>query len=322
MIFWLLAFLVVVLLLVAGFYWYKKRKQQQQRRKRKNYRRKPFYTKENEETKAQRAAMEGTTKLNKPPYKIKLEDLLSERKFAVYQFMEDFKNRNYACLKVDSLVFEISENLTQAALQYLHQDMDIKDKNKDPQGNNFGYVDIPGIREYIKLRPKDPPDWWPQHPSHFESAFTAFHEKYSQISLKCFKILSEWVDVDEPEPQRLIRKEDYEIISKVLPERSSVSMIKYHQLKDPLEVCDEHCDTGILTFITRTHHPALEIWDRSEKKYVKIEELLEVGDIVVFVGEKVPLFSCSMRFPAAHHRVRMAEGSERLSIAYLLDVAN
>jgi len=317
------AIIVVVVLfcLVVGYYFYKKRKSDL-RRKRRNYRRKPWTTKENEETKAQRNSMEGTTQLKKLPYSIKLDDLLSNRKVAVYQFMEDLKNRSYSCIKVDSSLREVSENLTQAALEYLSQDMDIKIKNKDPLGNNIGFIEIANIREYIKLRPKDLPHLWPQHPIHFKKAFDVFHEKYSRISLKCFEILSEWVDVDEPEPQRYIRKEDHDIISQVLEERSSLSMIKYFPLKEPTEVCDEHTDTGILTFITRTHRPALEIWDRSEKKYVKIEEILDVGDIVVFVGEKVPLFSCSMRIPAAFHRVRMNEGPERLSIAYLLDVAN
>jgi len=86
-------------------------------------------------------------------------------------------------------------------------------------------------------------------------------------------------------------------------------------------VCGEHQDTGILTFITRTRIPSLEIWDKQEQKYAKIEELLQEGDVIAFVGEKIPLFSCSNKFTATPHRVRMGPGGERMSIAFLLDVA-
>lgn len=170
------------------------------------------------------------------------------------------------------------------------------------------------------MRPIDADHLWPNKPDNFKDAFTEFHKLYTKIAKNCFVFLSEWVDYDEPDPVRFIRSDDTAAICEVIEERSSLSMIKYFSVEKTTEVCDEHTDTGILTFITRTHRPSLEIWDRSENQYVKIEELLEIGDIVVFVSEKVPLFSGSMNFRAAFHRVRMTEGPVRLSIAYLLDV--
>jgi len=170
------------------------------------------------------------------------------------------------------------------------------------------------------LRPSDPLSLWPQYPDTFEKSFLQFHKEYSKIAIKCFNILSEWVD-DEPNPVRYIKQGDSEKLSILLEERSSLSMIRYYPIENDTEVCDEHTDTGVMTFITRTHRPALELWDRSEKKYVKIEELLDEGDIVVFISEKVPLLSGSMRLKPTRHRVRMASGPERLSIAYLLDTS-
>jgi len=81
-------------------------------------------------------------------------------------------------------------------------------------------------------------------------------------------------------------------------------------------------DTGILTFIIRTKVPSLEIYDRSQDKYVKVEDLTNLGDIIVFMGEKVPMFTGrKTKFPATHHRVIVPSNTERLSMAFLLDVA-
>jgi len=134
-------------------------------------------------------------------------------------------------------------------------------------------------------------------------------------------MLAHYVDPTDNIKSQLIAEKDYKAIEEFLPSKSSVSMIKYFPLQEAKEVCSEHTDTGILTFITRTNRPSLEIWDRSIHKYVKIEELVEVGDIVVFVGEKVPLFSQNASWVATPHRVRMIAGPERLSTAFLLDVA-
>jgi len=204
--------------------------------------------------------------------------------------------------------------LTEVTFQFLSQDLDIKKKNMEKDGNNLGFVHIPRVREYIKLRPSDPDELWPSYPTDFKDTYNAFFSKYSEIAFSSFDILVEYVEQNSTEP--LINPVHVSAIKQFLSEKSSVSMIKYFELKEATEVCAEHTDTGILTFITRTHRPSLEIWDKHEQKYIKIEELLEVGDIILFVSEKIPLFSCSDKLTAAPHRVRMGPGTERVSIAF------
>jgi len=133
-----------------------------------------------------------------------------------------------------------------------------------------------------------------------------------------FELVAEWKDGDGKE---LMTVDKVKVIKEFLEEKSSVSMIKYFAINEDKEVCSTHKDTGILTFITRTSRPSLEIYDRNYGEYIKIEEKMEEGDIIVFVGEKTPLFACSDKLIATPHRVNMQAGGERMSIAFLLDVA-
>jgi hypothetical protein len=272
-------------------------------------------------SKAMRLESIGTTHLKRNLNLIPASQILSKYPNGIQMFCDELKSRSYACIKVDvPEIKNASDRLTEVGLEYLNQELQIKERNIDPASGNVGYVNIPEIREYIKLRLKDPDHLWPQYPDNFKDIFYEFHKQYTKIAKNCFVFLSESVNAEEPHSKRLIRQDDTEAISEVIEERSSLSMIKYYPVEKTTEVCDEHTDTGILTFITRTHRPSLEIWDRSENEYIQIEELLDRGDIVVFVSEKVPLFSGSMDFRPAFHRVRMPAGPVRLSIAYLLDV--
>jgi len=290
---------------------------------RKNYRKKPWMTSDGPEKKLMRDAIEGTTMLEKYPHLLPLSQILAKNGKESELFCDELKNRGYACLKNDCPeIKNTSDDLTVSALDYLNQPLSIKEKNISPiENSNVGYVHIPGVREYMKLHPLSSESLWPEHPDTFKTTFSQFHKSYTQIALTCFHILANWIDYEEPKPIKYIPDAENEGITKRLSERSSLSMIKYYPLEKDTEVCDEHTDTGVMTFITRTQRPSLEVWDRSEKKYIKIEELLDIGDIVVFISEKVPLFSGSMRIKPTLHRVRMSSGPERLSIAYLLDTS-
>jgi len=249
-----------------------------------------------------------------------LDDILAKKKTILNSMCETLKKRGFICIKTKPTFLDASEKLRQVAMEYLSQDLTIKLNNMDPDKNNIGYVHIPGTREYIKLRPNDPEQLWPSSPE-FRSAFQNFFNLYSQLAFTVFDILSHYADPTEPSKKQLIVESDYKAIEEFLPTKSSVSMIKYFTLQQPKEVCEEHTDTGILTFITRTHRPSLEIWDASINKYIRIEELVELGDIIAFTGEKVPLFSQAVSWRGTPHRVRMPAGPERMSIAFLLDVA-
>jgi isopenicillin N synthase-like dioxygenase len=113
-------------------------------------------------------------------------------------------------------------------------------------------------------------------------------------------------------------------------EKSSVSMIHYYPQEDVNAcVCEEHKDTGLLTAVFKTGVPSLQMWDKASDKYVKIEELAADSELILFMGEKIPLFAQqdkslpdSSRFMATPHRVIVPQATvNRLSMAFLLDVA-
>ena len=58
-----------------------------------------------------------------------------------------------------------------------------------------------------------------------------------------------------------------------------------------------------------------------KKDWVKVEEFVDPGDIVVFIGQKVPLFSGSELFTPTLHKVEVPPMTERNAMVFLLDVA-
>eukprot|EP01126_Amoeba_proteus_P018043 TRINITY_DN1899_c0_g2_i5.p1 TRINITY_DN1899_c0_g2~~TRINITY_DN1899_c0_g2_i5.p1 ORF type:complete len:143 (-),score=31.38 TRINITY_DN1899_c0_g2_i5:518-946(-) len=141
------------------------------------------------------------------------------------------------------------------------------------------------------------------------------------MAVSSFKILANFSDSESQTNKPLIETEAYLAIQEFLSTKSSVSGIHYFPLQISKEVCDEHTDTGLLTFITKTHQPSLELWDRMVDRYAKIEQMVEEDCVVVFLGEKIPLFSQNKSWKATPHRVRMEPGPGHISIAFLLDIA-
>eukprot|EP01120_Amphizonella_sp_Union-15-10_P015391 TRINITY_DN7919_c0_g1_i1.p1 TRINITY_DN7919_c0_g1~~TRINITY_DN7919_c0_g1_i1.p1 ORF type:complete len:311 (-),score=65.36 TRINITY_DN7919_c0_g1_i1:114-1046(-) len=254
--------------------------------------------------------------------KISGTEILEGEKETWKNFCLELRDRGYAILKVGKDCFEASEELEKVSKEFFSLPIEQKELSSDPDRNNIGFVSIPGTREYIKLRPSDPISLWPQQPENFTSTFNKFFQEYSKISFACFEALASFIDEMNPNRLPLLKPQDTEAIREFISGKSSISVIRYfiHDLESAT-VCSEHKDTGILTFIVRTKFPSLEIWDKSLEQYVKIEELSELGDLIVFLGEKVPLFSGSKTFCATPHRVIMGGGKERISIAFLLDVA-
>jgi len=269
----------------------------------------------------QRQTMVGTTDVTLPPT-IQAQDIVDGQAKAREEFCLSLKERGYALLRGNKETLETSEALEQKSLEFFKLANDEKMKNGDAMNNNVGYVLITGVREYIKLRPFDPPELWPQAPADFKTAYDSFFASHSKVAFSCFETLAHYIDQSDPTKKPLLNKDEIEAIQEFITSKSSVSMIHYFAHKfESACVCSEHKDTGLLTFIIRTKFPALEMWDKSVHKYVKLEEMTEVGDLIVFMGEKIPLFSTSKIFLATPHRVNMGPDKDRLSMAFLLDVA-
>eukprot|EP01130_Rhizamoeba_saxonica_P012912 TRINITY_DN5487_c0_g1_i1.p1 TRINITY_DN5487_c0_g1~~TRINITY_DN5487_c0_g1_i1.p1 ORF type:complete len:193 (-),score=28.84 TRINITY_DN5487_c0_g1_i1:551-1129(-) len=184
---------------------------------------------------------------------------------------------------------------------------------------NWGYMQKEGVREYIKLRPGDDNFMWPND-EEFRKDYSILFNLVSEVAFPCFERFAQYKNEKN---ESIILEEAIDDIRQLIPSRSSLSVIRYysHNERPYKDVCSDHTDTGILTFVFRTQVPSLEILDKTMGKYVKVEELAEVGDMIVFLGEKSHLFTNSVQFCASPHRVNMVPNTERYSVTFLLDTA-
>jgi len=81
-----------------------------------------------------------------------------------------------------------------------------------------------------------------------------------------------------------------------------------------------HEDTGLITLAVVSKVDALQILDRQTKQWLEVEKLYPPRTIIVWMGEKIPLFSGSSDFKATPHRVVLDKDKERTAMIFLLDV--
>ena len=104
----------------------------------------------------------------------------------------------------------------------------------------------------------------------------------------------------------LIDDSTIDAIDDFVEQKSSISIIHYFpQPSSSTPACDTHTDTGLLTIGVRSDVPGLEIKNRRTGEFDKIEEgdQAPLHEMVLFVGQKVPLFSQSTVFESTEHRV-------------------
>jgi len=175
-------------------------------------------------TKEMRDKMEATTAIALPPL-VHASDIINKTKQSQYQLYYNLKTRGYCPIKVNPSVVAISEKLSEVAFQFLGQDLEIKKIHTEKDGNNLGFIHIPNVREYIKLRPFDPEELWPTYPPDFKESFNAFFEAYSKIAFNSFDLVAEYVEEGSRDP--LIKPDHVLAVKDFINEKSSISMIKY-----------------------------------------------------------------------------------------------
>mmetsp|Transcript_5774 Transcript_5774/g.6277 ORF Transcript_5774/g.6277 Transcript_5774/m.6277 type:complete len:302 (+) Transcript_5774:26-931(+) len=266
----------------------------------------------------------GTTTLSEPLVKVSGAKLIENDKETQELYFQLMKKRGYVVVTAPPHAINAAEILENAAKDYFTQDMETKDKNQVSNLGmraNLGYVHVKGTREYIKLRPNDVEPLWPKYPTCFKKAYEEMYDHYSKLAWACFITLASHIDTTEGNTKPLLDPNTIDAVREFAFSKSSVSMIHYFSQTTEADVCTTHKDTGLLTFLLRTRVPSLEIWDKVEKKYIQAEKLCAVGDVFVYMGEKMPLFTGSRDFNATPHRVIMPPGTERISMAFLLDIA-
>lgn len=209
------------------------------------------------------------------------------------------------------------DELVRAAADFFALPQEEKDKCRHPDADNMGYVLIRGVREFIKVRKTDPDHLWPPA-AEFRAAFGRFFELHLPVVVAALQQIAQ-----EPVAgARFIPPATMEALMEFLDAKSNVAVIRYFPVAEEVETCPEHIDSSILTLITRTNDPALRIVDQSVSREIEIEKEMKPGDLILFVSQKIPLYSQSQLLtPLKHRVVSTPSPHHRFSVALLLDVS-
>jgi isopenicillin N synthase-like dioxygenase len=198
---------------------------------------------------------------------------------------------------------------------FFNSSSDVKAVSKAPDLTNMGYILIPKIREYIKLRPFEP-ELWPNDPPTFKTSFDNVFQILKAIAWETF------LSVADFEGHQLGDAKTINAVEQWVGTKSSLSLIHYFPRESgTISPCDAHEDTGLITLGGYTSLSGLEMWDRLYKQWIKVEELAKPTDLIAFLGLKIPMFSANSKWKATTHRVEFDPTKERHSIVFLLDVA-
>jgi len=276
------------------------------------------------------------------PSFVDVHDIMSDNAEKQQYFCECLRNHGYALLTMenkgnsntninnkDNYATKIAADIAALCADrnaYFNLPRDVKEMNKEDDGivrYNLGYVSVEGVREYLKLRPNDPEKLWPKNPSTFAHNWHSLFDDLKEIGWKLFLQVAKYNDGSSGSNSKLSDAKTLQAIEEFVGAKSSMSLIHYYPVtnEDLQCVCEPHQDTGLITFGVCSEVPGLVIWDSVKQDWVEIEKHCKPGDLVVFVGQKVPLFSGSDIWHATEHKVVIAPGVERNSLVFLLDVA-
>jgi len=214
--------------------------------------------------------------------------------------------------------------------------------------DNRGYVLHPTQKEYIKIRLEDKTE--EQVP--VEKFATVFKES-SAFFLKVAEVCFNTFATSEINGKEVLDKTVQDSIKDIAADISSLSLIHYFK-QDSIKKADEyknteekpsyedehyskvppaaydpnentilskpHKDTGIFTFGVVLNVSGLLIWSNKTETWIPVDKIYPQNTIVLWSGEKVPLFAGSRLFQATPHQVILNKHEERLSLIFLYDV--
>jgi len=131
--------------------------------------------------------------------------------------------------------------------------------------------------------------------------------------------------VGEGERKFWLDKKVTESVTPFIPEGSSISVIKYFQVdgevEEDHEPLGEHVDTGIMTLIRISEVQGLQVFDQLHKKFLNLEEIGPVGDLVLIMGRKIEfLLEKGAKLTPTLHKVVIPKKRERFSILFFMDL--
>eukprot|EP01120_Amphizonella_sp_Union-15-10_P003408 TRINITY_DN13828_c0_g1_i1.p1 TRINITY_DN13828_c0_g1~~TRINITY_DN13828_c0_g1_i1.p1 ORF type:complete len:304 (+),score=72.63 TRINITY_DN13828_c0_g1_i1:31-912(+) len=258
---------------------------------------------------------------------------------AAKQLYNSFKRHGFASVCLDeeiSRCLKVLDSFYQAGDEFFEKDLSQKQTLKQVNSKSYdsrGYVQVEHLKEYLKVT-NGYLNEIPQCPKELTDAYDAAYPLLRDISWLCFK---EFMKFKENENMKsLLSPSEIDTILGVADSMSSLSLIHYFKKNDKEfiptfpksdKVPDSHSmpslphqDTGLLTLAVVSKVPGLQIFDKRSQDWLEVEKLYPPKTLLLWLGEKVPLFSGSNDFEATLHRVVLDKLEERTSMIFLLDV--
>jgi len=255
------------------------------------------------------------------PRTIRTSDLLKGKESTKTLLCEYLVDHGYAVLSTESVgegdFKDHIATLHKDRVEYFAQEQDKKMDNCINNGrNNIGYVKGGNSREYIMVRISDGEDVWPKYPPLLSRNLKDVYSILHEIAWNVFDAVAHYGGPDN----KLSDPETLGPVKELVATHSSIGLIHYFKNEEPC-VCKPHEDTGLITIGVRPEIPGLTIWDRLKNDWVEVEKLTNEGDLICFIGHKLPLFSGCNIWNATTHKVEIPVGTERNSLVFQLDVA-
>lgn len=273
-----------------------------------------------------------------PPTPPLLPDPINERDVlshaAAHQILDSLRERGYCVIRPETETADLVKSCKESVADFFLLPLEDKKvfespENPDPllkgRRANRGFVQGKS-KEYLKIRMIDKETSYPTSPTDLQDKFSRSMKAMSEISINALYALGD-VPVDESNTDNNgwldIKATDN--VKSFIPEGSSVSVIKYFQIdgdtEDDHEPLGEHVDTGIMTLIRVSEVQGLQVYDQLHKKYLNVEEIGQVGDMVLIMGRKIEfLLHKDVKLTPTVHRVIIPKNKERFSILFFMDL--
>jgi len=234
------------------------------------------------------------------------------------------KDHSFAILDVDETLIGDVMNFADVVDQFFKLSREEKHKYEEPDNVEIAKKDNRGYffqvnREYIKMRMSDPPEKFPSYPANFKKIWESTWLIMFNACWNAFNTIAHF----DNNGKQFIRDEDIKVIAEFAREMSSLSTNHYFKTSDLpefREASSPHTDTGLVTAIVSGTVPGLVIKDRKSGNWLNIEALAKPKQLLLMMGEKIPLFSGSEIFQPTKHKVVIPSNIERTSYIFLLDV--
>jgi len=189
---------------------------------------------------------------------------------------------------------------------------------------NIGYVQVQGVKEFLKLKWSDSEEGYPSYPPNYKANFVKVWNPLNKLAKAVFTAVAR----SQVDGASYIDDELFKLVIEKVDDRSSISLINYFPRKSDdgkatHEPSKTHTDSGLLTFILCSNVQGLEVEDRSTKQFLKVEEMVEPREhLFCIVGNKLQLFAkkTPAAFTSTTHRVVLPYGIERQSLLFFFDV--